>query len=193
MDNRHQNGTSIICGVTLEYSHVKWRMLLKSIVMEQKLYIGMHKLDSIDTQVIGFVAHKHPEETHVNRYEAYLMGKMPAGMPKFVIEWIYPKMTSVFDEMVKTDVLVIRVSKKDMGAVDKVMTKLLPPQPEGEYYVSFIGLDDEMKWKVYMHQNWYRCNVRLVQVSGFNNIAQQYEVGMNRCWSFRAFMKEQPL
>ena len=81
----------------------------------------------------------------------------------------------------------------DAGPVDKVMTQLLPPQPEGAYYVSFMGLDDEMKRKVYMHQNWYRSMVQSFQVSRFNNIDQQYEVGLHRSWSFREFMKEQPL
>ena len=150
-DNKHQNGTSIICQVTLEYSHVKWQMLLKSAVMEQKLYIRVHKLDLMEMQIIGFMAQKHPEETHINRYKSYLKEKLPAGMPKFAIEWIYPKMTSRFDSMVKMDVLV----KMDTGTVDEVMTQLLPPQPEGEYYVSFMGLDDEMKRKVYMHQTQF--------------------------------------
>ena len=96
--------------------------MLKSAVTEQKLYIGVHKLDSTEMQIIGFVAQKHLEETHVNRYESYLKEKLPAGMPKFAIEWIYPKTTSGFDSMVKTDVLAIRVSKMDAGPVDKVMT-----------------------------------------------------------------------
>jgi hypothetical protein len=30
-----------------------------------------------------------------------------------------------------------------------MMKKLLPPQTEGEYYVSFNGLDKEMKRKAY--------------------------------------------
>ena len=59
--------------------------------------------------------------------------------------------------------------------------------------MSFMGLDDEMKRKVYMHQNWYRSMVQSFQVSGFNNIDQQYEVGLQRHWSFCEFMKEQLL
>ena len=53
--------------VKLHWSIGMWRTLLKSMVTEQKLYIGVHKLDLTETQIIGFVAQKHPEETHVNR------------------------------------------------------------------------------------------------------------------------------
>jgi hypothetical protein len=60
---------------------------------------------------------------------------------------------------VKTDVLTIRVCKTDAKVVDKALEKLLPPKLEGEYYVSYSGLDDELKRKVYNHQNWYKKKV----------------------------------
>jgi hypothetical protein len=34
--------------------------------------------------------------------------------------------------------------------------------------------------------------VEIVPVSGFNNIDWQYEIGMNKTWSFRDFISEQP-
>jgi hypothetical protein len=66
--------------------------------------------------------------------------------------------------------------------------KLLPPRTAGEYYVSFNGLDKETKRKAYKHQNWYVEKVKQIQVSGFNNIDHEYEIGLAQRWSFRDFM-----
>jgi hypothetical protein len=55
-----------------------------------------------------------------------------------------------------------------------------------------LGLDDEIKQKVYNHQNWYKKKVEVVPVSGFNNIDWLHEIGMNWTWSFREFMCKQP-
>jgi hypothetical protein len=60
-----------------------------------------------------------------------------------------------FDVSVKTDVLGIWACKSEATNADIMMQKLLPPWPEGEYYVSFHGLDEETKRKAYKHQNWY--------------------------------------
>ena len=45
---------------------------------------------------------------------------------------------------------------------------------------------------MYNHQNWHKKKVEIVPVSGFNNIDRQHETGMNKTWSFREFMCEQP-
>jgi hypothetical protein len=95
--------------------------------------------------------------------------------PKLVIERIFPKTTGGFEMPVKTDVLAIRVCKTDAKVVDKALVRLLPPKPEEEYYVSYLGLDEELKRKVYKHQNWYKKNVEIVPVSGFNNINRQHD------------------
>jgi hypothetical protein len=34
----------------------------EKLAKDSKLHIRVHKLDSTDTQIIGFVAQKHPEE-----------------------------------------------------------------------------------------------------------------------------------
>jgi hypothetical protein len=68
--------------------------------------------------------------------------------------------------------------------VDKALVRLLPPKPEEEYYISYLDLDEELKRKVYKHQNWYKKKVEIVPVSGFNNIDQQHDIGMNKTWSF---------
>jgi hypothetical protein len=72
------------------------------------------------------------------------------------------------------------------------MKKLLPPQVEGEYYVSFNGLDDDLKYKTYQHQNWYTHKVEWISISDFKNIDWKYKVGLKDDWSFREFMKLQP-
>jgi hypothetical protein len=86
---------------------VEWRKTLQKEkrVQELKLYIGVHKLSSTDTQIIGFIDQKLPEVTHINHYEALLQSKLSAAAPKFAIEWIYPKTMHGFDVSVKTDVL----------------------------------------------------------------------------------------
>jgi hypothetical protein len=58
--------------------------------------------------------------------------------------------------------------------------------------VSYTGLEDDVKRKVYKHQNWYLTKVKIIQVPGFRNIDHKYEIGMNKTWSFREFMHEQP-
>jgi hypothetical protein len=76
--------------------------------------------------------------------------------------------------------------------VDTELNALLPPNKEGEYYVSFSKLDDELKRKVYKHHNAYMKRVARVKVSGFNNIDQQHDIGKGNTWSFPEFMIEQP-
>jgi hypothetical protein len=121
---------------------------------ELQLYVGIHKLESTETEIIGYIAQKHPEMTHPNQFETALMKKLPMETPKLVIECIFPKTMGGFEMPVKTDVLAIRVCKTATKVVDKALVRLLPPKPEGEYYVSYLGLDEELKWKVYKHQNW---------------------------------------
>jgi hypothetical protein len=191
-DKRNKKGTSLVFRISTEYSHVEWRKYMETETQESQLYVGIHKLESTETEIIGFIAQKHPEMTHLNRFETALMMKLPKETPKLVIECIFPKTTGGFERPVKTDVLAIRVCKTDTKAVDKALARLLPPKPEGEYYVSYSGLDDELKRKVYKHQNWYKKTVEIVPVSGFNNIDRQHDIGMNKTWSFREFMCEQP-
>jgi hypothetical protein len=76
--------------------------------------------------------------------------------------------------------------------VDKALPRLLPPKLEWEYYVSYLGLDDGPKQKVYNHQNWYKKKVETVLVSEFNNIDRKYKISMNKTRSFCDFMREQP-
>jgi hypothetical protein len=169
---------------------VDWRKTLQKEqrVQDLKLYIGIHKLSSTETQIIGFIDQKLPEATHINHYEELLKSKLSAAAPEFAIERIYPKTMCGFDVSVKTDVLGIRACKSEATEADTMKKKILPPRTEGEYYVSFNGLDEEMKWKAYKHQNWYAEKVKQIQVSGFNNIDCKYEIGLAQRWSFREFM-----
>jgi hypothetical protein len=80
----------------------------------------------------------------------------------------------------------------DAKVVDKALAKLFSSKMEGQYCVSYLGLDDEMNWKVYNNQNWYKMKVEVVPVSGFKNIDRQHEIGMNQTWPFREFVCEQP-
>jgi hypothetical protein len=54
---------------------------------------------------------------------------------------------SGFDASVKTDVLGIWACKSEAKEADMAMQKLLPPKAEGEYYVSYNGLDEDIKAK----------------------------------------------
>jgi hypothetical protein len=165
---------------------MEWRKTLQKEkrMQELKLYIGVHKLYSTDTQIIGFIDQKIQEVTHINHYEALLQSKLSAAAPKFAIKWIYPKTTNGFDVSVKTNVLGIRACKSEATDADIMMQKLLPPRLEGEYYISFHGLDEEMKRKAYKHQNWYAEKVNQIQVLGFDNIDREYEIGLAQKWSF---------
>jgi hypothetical protein len=93
--------------------------------------------------------------------------------PAIAVERIFPKTVCGFNA----------------EAADKMMKKLLPPQAEGEYYVSFQGLDDNAKQKTYQHQNWYTHRVKRISISDFRNIDRKYNVGLSNDWSFREFMK----
>jgi hypothetical protein len=67
-DKRNKTGTSIVFHIMTEYRHVKWRKLLDKEAKEEKLYVGIHKLESTETEIIGFIAQKLPETTHLNRF-----------------------------------------------------------------------------------------------------------------------------
>jgi hypothetical protein len=54
-DKRNKTGTSIVFCIMTEYSHVKWRKLLDEEAKEEKLYVGIHKLESTETEIIGFL------------------------------------------------------------------------------------------------------------------------------------------
>ncbi len=66
-DKQNKSGTSIVFCIVTEHSHVKWQKIVEKekLAKDSKCHIGVHKLDSTDTQIIGFVAQKHPE-THIN-------------------------------------------------------------------------------------------------------------------------------
>ncbi len=136
----------------------------------------MHKLSSPETQIISFINQKLPEVTHINNYEDLLQSKLPICAPEIVVELIYPKTLSGFDASVKTDVLDIRACKSKAKEANMAMQNLLPPMVEGEYYVSYNGLDEDVKAKTYKHQNWYAKKVNMIQVSGFNNIDHHYQI-----------------
>jgi hypothetical protein len=189
---KHKEGTSIVFRTSTEHSHVEWRQLMNYEVKELKVYIGEYKLASTDTAIIGFFARKNPHTTHPARYEKYIMLRLPMGTPTLTIKCIHPKVTGGFEETVRTDIFAVRVCKTDSITVDTEMNVLLPPNKEGEYYVSFSKLDDELKRKVYKHHNAYMKWVATVKVSGFNNIDQQHDIGKGNTWSFRKFMIEQP-
>jgi hypothetical protein len=67
-DKQNKSGTSIVFCIVTEHSHVKWQKMMEKekLAKDSKLHIRVHKLDSTDTQIIGFVAQRDPEETHIN-------------------------------------------------------------------------------------------------------------------------------
>jgi hypothetical protein len=60
-DKRNKKGTSIVFHIITEYSHVEWRKYMEKEAQELQLYVGIHKLESTKTEIIGFIAQKHPE------------------------------------------------------------------------------------------------------------------------------------
>jgi hypothetical protein len=112
-DTRNKKGTSIVFRITTEHSHIEWRKLLEDekSIQDLKLYIGEYKLESTETQIIGIVIQKHPEMTHTRHFETTIMKKLAVGSLKQVVERIYPKSASGFENPVKTDVLAIRVKQ----------------------------------------------------------------------------------
>jgi hypothetical protein len=146
-DKKHKEGTSIVFRTSTEPSHIEWRQLMDYEVKELKLYIGEYKLASTNTVIIGFFARKNPHTTHPARYEKYIMSRLPMGTPTLTIERIHPKVMGGFEETVRTAVFAVRVCKTDSITVDTELNVLLPPNKEGEYYISFSKLDDELKWK----------------------------------------------
>ncbi len=116
-------------------------------LQDLKLYIGVHKLSSPETQIIGLINQKLHKVTHINHYEELLQSKLPTGAPEIAVERIYPMTLSGFDASVKTDVLGIWACKSEAKKADMAMQKLLPPKAEGEYYVSYNGLDEDIKAK----------------------------------------------
>jgi hypothetical protein len=69
-DKQNKSGTSILFHIITDHSHVKWQkiMEMEKLAKDSKLHIRVHKLDSTKTQIIGFLAQKHLEETHINLY-----------------------------------------------------------------------------------------------------------------------------
>jgi hypothetical protein len=69
-DKQNKSGTSIMFHIITDHSHVKWQkiMEMEKLAKGSKLHIRVHKLDSTKIQIIGFVAQKHLEETHINLY-----------------------------------------------------------------------------------------------------------------------------
>jgi hypothetical protein len=194
-DKKNKDGMSIVFRLSTEHSLADWRRLLEkdSNVQHLKLYLGVHKLPSTETKIIGFINQKLPETTFINHYEDHLQSQLLADDPVIAVECIFPKTESGFNGVTKTDVLGIWACKSEAEAADKMMKKLLPPQAEGEYYVSFQGLDDYAKHKTYQHQNWYTHRVKRISISDFQNINRKYNVGLSNDWSFREFMKLQPM
>jgi hypothetical protein len=57
----------------------------------------------------------------MGHFETTVMEKLPAGLPKLVVECIDLKSASGFKNPVKTDVLAICVNKSDAKAADKAL------------------------------------------------------------------------
>ena len=57
-DKQNKSGTSIVFCIVTEHSHVKWQTIMETekLARDSKLHIGVHKLDSTETQIIGFMA-----------------------------------------------------------------------------------------------------------------------------------------
>jgi hypothetical protein len=59
-DKKNKDGTLVVFWLTIKHSHVKWRKILEKEkkLQDLKLYIGVHKLSSLESQIIGFVNQK---------------------------------------------------------------------------------------------------------------------------------------
>jgi hypothetical protein len=192
-DSQNKEGLTLIFRVTTQYYPAKWHSLLQKKVEAWNLWIAVHKLDSPDTKVVGFIARKHTKVTHIDRCERYLRSKLLITTPLFAFETIYPKTADGFEKPVKTEVLGIRTSKEHAEMVDCAFARQFPADSQGEFYVSFIqDLDDDITHRILSKQNQWLKSVKLVTVSRFNNINREYDVGLSKYYSLREFMREQP-
>jgi hypothetical protein len=124
-NKRNKNGTSIVFRIFTEHSHVTWRQHMEQDIKEYNLYIGVHKLESTEMEIIRFPTQNHPEMAHFSQCKIVLMSQLPKGTPKLVIECIFPKMMDGFKEPMKMDVLTIRVCKTDAKVVDEAGRTIL--------------------------------------------------------------------
>jgi hypothetical protein len=54
-DSWNKEGVTLIFCVTTQYYPAKWQSLLKMVVESWNLQIAVHKLESPDTKVVGFI------------------------------------------------------------------------------------------------------------------------------------------
>jgi hypothetical protein len=64
-DKRNKTSTSIVFHIMTKYRHIEWKKFLDKEAKEEKLYVGIHKLESTEMEIIGFIAQKLPETTHL--------------------------------------------------------------------------------------------------------------------------------
>jgi hypothetical protein len=50
------------------------------------IYMMEHKLDLVETKVVGFLAQKLPKATHLWQFTAFLKQQLPIMMPQFVLQ-----------------------------------------------------------------------------------------------------------
>jgi hypothetical protein len=99
--------------LSTKHSHGEWKKLLEKDPGAQnlKLYLGVHKLPSTKTTIIGFINQKLLETTFINHYEEYLQLQLLVDDPVIAVEQIFPKTENGFNGVTKTDVLGIRVTR----------------------------------------------------------------------------------
>jgi hypothetical protein len=152
-----------------------------------------HELGSVETKVVGFLARKLPKVTHLRRFTAFLKQQLPMTTPQFVLQVMYPKMTTGFDSSMKTEVVGVRTTKEDATAVDAAFARLFPADTTGEFYVSFLQeTEEDILRVVYGRQNQWLQTVQKVSVGDFGNIDVAYDIGLTKPYSFREFMRDQP-
>jgi hypothetical protein len=100
-DKINKDGTSIIFWACTDFDHITWQTMLPmdKIIQDMKLHIGVHKLESTETQIIGFMSNKN------DAFAQVIKSKFPNGTPTFIVEHIYPRVKGGFEASVKTDVL----------------------------------------------------------------------------------------
>jgi hypothetical protein len=107
------------------------------------------------------------------------------------LETIYPKTANGFEKPMKTEVLVIQMSKEHAEAMDHAFARHLPADSQGEFYLSYIqDPDDDITCCIFTQQNQWLQSVKLVTVGRFKNINRKYD-GLSKCYLLCEFMHEQ--
>ena len=191
--NRRNTSVSGIFRVTSTFSHVQWRKEIADFLSQHRVKIQQYRLEALETTCIGFLAKKHPQYTHLHRFEQYLRATLPGNTPEFMIRYMAPRIPAGFSDAIQTEVLGIETSKEHASTLDTILQEAFPPSSDDtEFFVSYkAGMDDSTLRAIYHIQNKWLQQVRVVRINN-RNIDKKFNLGLSEPVSLREFIRNQP-